>query len=200
MQVRKIGLGLTCALLAAVAVQRARSQEHGEKSMDEMMAAWMKANAANEHHETLARMVGTWQAKSKYRPDPDAPWSESTAVSEQKMIMGGKFLIENISGEMMPGMKWEGMGITGYDNVKQKYTSAWIDSMSTAIMTSLGTIDDAKKVITFHGTVDDPMTGKRDKPVKTILRMINDGKTVVEMYEKDANGEWYKNLEVVYAK
>jgi len=200
MNVRKPALGLVCALVAVVVTQRMHAQEHGGESADEMMAAWMKANATNEHHAVLARQAGTWKTKSKFRPDPDAPWMESEAVSEMKMVMGGKFLIEHISGDMMPDVKWEGMGITGYDNMKQKYTSVWIDSMSTAIMTSLGTIDESKKVITFHGTADDPMTGKMDKPVKTILRMINDGKMVVEMYEKNDDGDWYRSLEVVYTK
>jgi len=188
-----------CALLAVV-TWRANAQEKGEPSGDDMMNAWMKANAANEHHQVLAKMAGKWKTRSRFRTSPEAPWSESSGVSELKMIMGGKYLIEHLSGDMMPGMPFEGMGITGYDNTKKKYTSAWIDSMSTGIMTSLGTIDESKKVITFHGTIDDPMTGQMNKPVKTVFQLINDSKYVIEMYDKDANGDWYKTMEVAYTK
>jgi len=199
MNMKRLAVGSMCALLAVVVTWRANAQEKGEPSGDDMMKAWMAANMPNEYHEVLGKMVGTWKTKSRFRPDADAPWTESTAVSELKMIMGGRFLQEHLKGEMMPGMPFEGMGITGYDNTKKKYTSSWIDSTTTAIMTSLGTIDDSKKVLTFHGEVDDPMTGKT-KPNKTILRLLNDEKFVVEMYDKDANGEWYKSLEVVYTK
>lgn len=200
MKLRKCAIGLSCALLAVVVVGRVYAQDaKPEMNQEEMMEAWAKANAPGEFHAHLGAMVGHWNFKSKFRPAAEAPWSESTGTSEIRWAMGERFIIESVKGEMN-GAPWEGMGITGYDNTKQKYTSMWLDSMSTGIMTSLGTVDDSHKVFTFMGTYDDPITGQKDKPSKTILRIINENKHVTEMYDRDEKGEWYMNLEVVYTR
>ena len=43
-----------------------------------------------------------------------------------------------------------GWGLTGYDNHEQKYVGMWVDSMTTSISTSLGTIDKSGKQFSFH--------------------------------------------------
>jgi len=200
MNLRKCAIGVACALLAVGVVGRVYSQDNKpEMDQEKMMELWAKANAPGEFHAHLGAMIGHWNFKSKFRPAAEAPWSESTGTSEIRWTMGERFIIESVRGEMN-GAPWEGMGITGYDNTKQKYTSLWLDSMSTGIMTSLGTVDDSHKVFTFTGTYDDPITGQKDKPSKTILRIINENKHVTEMYERDEKGEWYMNLEVVYTR
>jgi hypothetical protein len=200
MKLRKYCVGLVCALSVAVVAGRGHSQEQDkDKAMEEMMAAWAKANAPGEFHGHLGSMVGHWNYTSKYRPTPDGPWSESAGTSEIRWAMDKRFVIETVKGDMN-GTPWEGMAVTGYDNTRKKYTSTWIDSMSTAIMISYGTVDDSRKVFTFTGTYDDPITGQMDKPTKTILRLINENKHVTEMYDKDEKGEWYMNLEVVYTR
>ena len=200
MKLQKRVIGVACALLAIVVVGRVYAQDKKpEMDQENMMEAWAKANMPGEFHAHLGAMIGHWNYKSRFRPAAEAPWTESAGTSEIKWAMGKRFLIESVKGEMQ-GMPWEGMGITGYDNAKKKYTSAWLDSMSTAIMTSLGTIDDSRKVITFMGSLDDPISGQKDKPIKTILRLINKTKLVTEMYERDEKGEWFMNLEVVYTR
>ncbi len=200
MKLHKSAISLACALLTVVVVGRVYSQDNKpEMDTEKMMEAWAKANAPGEFHAHLGTMIGQWNYKSKYRMAPEAPWTESAGTSEVKWAMGKRFIIESIKGDF-EGTPWEGMGITGYDNTKKKYTSAWLDSMSTAIMTSFGTIDDSRKVITFMGTMDDPITGQKDKPIKTILRFINENKHVTEMYERDDKDEWFMNLEVAYTR
>lgn len=173
-------------------------QEHGDADA-EMMAAWTKAAAPCEFHGYLEPLVGKWNTTSKFRHDEDAPWSTSTGESVIKWVLGGRHIVENVE-STSPEMPFVGMGITGYDKLKKKYVSVWIDSMSTTQMVSTGTIDDSHKVITFTGTFDDVMTGEKDKPQKTVLRFINDKKIVVEMYQRDEAGKWYMNLEVAYTR
>ena len=200
MKLRKYVIGVVCALLAVVVVGRVYSQDSNpEMDQEKMMELWAKANAPGEFHAHLGAMIGHWNFKSKFRPAAEAPWSESAGTSEIRWAMGKRFLIESVKGNMNH-VPWEGMGITGYDNTKKKYTSMWIDSMSTGIMASFGTIDDSHKVITFMGTYDDAITGQKDKPSKTILRLINANKHVTEMYDRDEKGEWYMNLEVAYTR
>jgi len=73
--------------------------------------------------------------------------------------------------------------VAGYDNFKKKYVSFWIDDAGTGMFSSEGTADAAGKMFTFHGKMDDPMTGEKDKPIKMILRTVNANKRVFEMHD-----------------
>ncbi len=217
MRFQKCLVGAACCLAALVLVPRVNAQDHkghdhaghdhaahggeghGGDGQSKMMASWMKNASPGEFHKHLQPLVGKWNTTTKFRLSKEAPWSESTGFSESKWAMGGRYIIENFKSFSVE-MPFEGMGITGYDNTKKKYVSSWIDSMSTALMISTGTIDASHKVITFTGTYDDPMTGQKDKPQKATLTILNDNKIVMKMFERGQDGEWYMNLEVVYTR
>jgi len=90
------------------------------------------------------------------------------------------------------------MGLLGYDNTKKKYTSAWIDSMSTSIHTSMGTVDKDGKVFTFTSTNLDPITRK---PVKgrSVMRVAGKDKVVMEE-SREEGGKWVKVMEITYTR
>ena len=74
----------------------------------------------------------------------------SEADVSREMILDGRVLTERYEGNMM-GRPFVGHGMTGYDNAMGKYWSTWNDNMSTGLMTSWGTWDEAKKAIVFEG-------------------------------------------------
>ena len=204
MSSRWISLPVLCAVAAAVMAAPVLAQDKpeakgGAPQMNEEMRAWIKAGTPNQNHERLSYMIGKWKTSVKmWEPGKPEP-SVSSGTNVNEWLLDKRYVSTHYNGTFM-GEPFEGMGITGYDNTKKKYTSSWMDSMSTSIMTSLGTIDDSRKVITFHGTHDDPITGQMDKPVKTIVRMLNETKFVVEMYDRNEAGAWYMNLELVYTR
>ena len=65
--------------------------------------------------------------------------------------MGGRYLEQRFKGDIM-GMPFEGIGYTGYDNVKKQYWGTWMDNMSTGMMTSTGTAPPTGRSWTFNGT------------------------------------------------
>ena len=64
------------------------------------------------------------------------PAQESTGTSENKMILGGRYLEQHYDGTMM-GQPFCGIGY-GFDNYKKKYVATWIDSMGTGILVTTG--------------------------------------------------------------
>ena len=94
--------------------------------------------------------------------------------------MDGRYCQELASGQMM-GAPFNGMGITGYDNVLGKYVSTWIDNMGTGIMSSQGTADASGKVITFVGTTSDPVSGKPSK-MRMVTTIADDDHHTLDMY------------------
>jgi hypothetical protein len=58
---------------------------------------------------------------------------------------------------------FRGLALYGYDAFEQQYTSAWVDTMSTAILTNLGSYDSTNDVVRFTGEYKDPWTGTKKK-------------------------------------
>src|SRR6185295_18628018 len=96
----------------------------------------------------LDALVGNWTTHVKWWMAPGAPAQESDGTAQMSWAFGGRYLHEADTGTAM-GMPFEGMGVTGYDNLKKKYVGSWIDSMGTGIMQSEGTYDPSKKTITY---------------------------------------------------
>src|SRR5215470_4588351 len=60
------------------------------------------------------------------------------------------------------GLGIQGMAVEGYDNVKKKFVSSWIDNMGTAIMISEGTYDAGAKTLTYTAETE-MMPGMKTK-------------------------------------
>jgi hypothetical protein len=131
--------------------------------------------------------------------DPSAPVQESKATDDATWILGGRFIQEQVSGTM-GNMPFHGMGVTGYDNVKNEYVSFWIDEMGTSFSFSNGNSDSSGKVITMFGSYPDPMANMAEKKFKTITRIIDNNQHVYEMYNIGPDGKEFKILEITYMR
>lgn len=87
---------------------------------EEMMALWAKYGQPGEQHEKMAGLAGKWDFTSKWRQDPSAPAGESKGTAEVQTILNGRFIREDINGDMQ-GAPFHGINIMGYDNFKEKY-------------------------------------------------------------------------------
>jgi hypothetical protein len=181
--------------------KKAEPAKSGAAESNAEMDAWMKSMAVGKQHEMFKGMVGKWEQVAKHRMDASMPWTENKGTAEYKLLMGGRFVQQEIKGQpMMEGMPpFEGFGLTGYDNVLSKYVSTWVDNMGTGVMISYGTADATGKVITYVSEFPDPMTGKLKKS-KSISKFKDDKTHVFEMYDTGADGKEYMMLEVTYTK
>lgn len=125
--------------------------------------------------------------------EPSAPPSESKGTAVCKPMMGGRYFVtENTGRVRMPGpdgklkdLDFTGTAIDGYDNVKKKFVSSWIDNMATAIMTSEGTHDAATDTFTYVSEYE-PMPQMQTKVRETII---------FEFFEDQGDGE-NKTMEI----
>ena len=195
----KVYLGL-CAILLLSLTSLAQTQTKKEMSAEEKAAmdAMMKAATPGDAHKKLASMVGTWDVTVKMFPQPGAPAQESKGSSENKWVLGGRWVQENFTGDFM-GMPFSGIGYTGYDNIKKQYIGTWMDSMSTSMMASSGTADASGKSYEFSSTMDDPMTGK-SMPVKSKVTVTDDDHHSMEMWSPGPDGKMFKMMEINYTR
>lgn len=159
---------------------------------------WVRYAMPGEHHKLLEKMAGSWSMSIKYRMHSETPAVESHGTCERKWILGKRFLLEEFDGGNL-GLPFQGLAIYGYDAFEKKYTSVWIDTMSTAITRNLGTCQDSCQWIDFVGRHGDPWTGAV-RSSRGCTRFVDDDRHVLELHEPDASGKEFKMLEIVYTR
>jgi len=182
----RIALAVAVLFVSAVALA-ADAPPQMTPEQKAMMDKMMKAAAPGTQHAVLTKMAGEWTCKVKYQMDPSQPEQESQSSATVTALMDGRYIQEVDSGEMN-GMPFSGMGLYGYDNVSGKYVSSWIDNMGTGIMSSVGTADGSGKVITWIGTMNDPVTGKPAKS-RMVTTVIDDNHHTFELYGVPPGGK-----------
>ncbi len=160
-----------------------------------MMAAMTKAMTPGPEHAGLAAMAGSWEFSGSFWTAPDQPPIASTGAAERTMILGGRVMVERVTSEFM-GAPFEGMGMTGYDNVSGKYWSTWIDNMNTGVMTATGSCENNS--CEYTSTASDPMTGQT--ATGRMISAHEADREVHAMYLKGPDGKDWKSMELVYAR
>ena len=199
----KLKVYLTGALLCLFALTAVAQHDHGQKpaaapAMDSMMDMMAKAGTPGDAHKKLDGMVGTWDTKVKFWMMPGTDPMMSGGMSTNQWVMGGRYLEQRYKGDMA-GMPFEGVGYTGYDNVKQQYWGTWMDSMSTGMMTSTGSVSADGKSWDFTATMSDPMTGK-DSTAKEKITIVDADHHTLEMWAAGPDGKMFKNMEINYSR
>jgi hypothetical protein len=184
---------LAAGLFTICAVADDKKPAADEKAM---MEAMMKLASPGPEHKKLDSLAGDWTYTAKFWMAPGAPPMEMAGTTKYTWVMGGRFLQEEVSGPAQGGMPpFQGLGITGYDNITKKYVSTWIDSMGTGITPMTGEIDAAGKVLTFHFEEFDPMTGKMAK-ARQVIHVGGHNHHELEFYKVMADGKEAKTGEI----
>lgn len=157
------------------------------------MKAWQAYMAPGEVHKMMAAGVGEWNEEITMWMDPAAPPTKTMATAKNEMIMGGRYQVSKVTGNMM-GMPFEGMSLVGYDNAKKVFTSTWVDNFGTGTITMEGTWDDKTKSTVFMGKGIDPMTGK-DVMMKQVVKIIDNDTQQIEMFD-NKTGKDVKTMEI----
>ena len=186
--------GVAAAALAQDQSKTAAPSADEKAAMDAMM----KAATPGEPHKKLATMAGTFEVKTKMWMQPGAPPQESTGTSENKMVLGGRYLEQSYNGTMM-GQPFSGMGMTAYDNVTKKYIGTWADTMTPGLMISTGSAGSTPNTIKMTGSLADPVTGKKMAVSEKVTITDADHHTL-EMWGPGPDGKNFKMMEIVYTR
>ena len=179
----------------------------GQPNAADMMKQMMELSKLNENHKLLSSLDGNWDYSIKFwmNPDPNAKPQESKGTATRKSIMGGRYVMMDVSGKMqMPGedgkmkdMMFKGMGMEGYDNVKKKFVASWIDNMGTGIEFSEGTYDPATKSFTYTSEME-PVPGVKTA-IREVIKVTDNNHMSLEWYENQG-GQEKKTMEINYTK
>ena len=198
--------GLTLTLSATLLLNSVLADDKGD-SPDQaaMMAKMVELGKPSANHKLLADMDGTWDCKVTFWMAPGGPPSVSVGTAVRKPIMDGRYFVMDTTAKMdMPGadgqmhpVDYKGMEIDGYDNMKGKFFSTWIDSMGTSLLLSEGSYDPASKTFTYH--LEEEMAPGMTTKVRETLKVIDNDHHVFEWYE-DHGGKEVKTMEITYTR
>jgi hypothetical protein len=194
-------VAVSVALISVASPTAAQTKQPAatmSKEQQAMMDAMMKAMTPGENHKLLASLVGEWTFVNRMWMDPAAPPTESNGTSTYTMILGGRYLQGEHKG-VFSGMPFEGLGVTGYDNLGRQFVASWIDNFGTGIMYMTGKYDPATKAFTFITSMDDPMKPGTKIKVRQVLKLLDRDKHVMEWYEI-RGGKERRTMEIVYAR
>ncbi len=167
-------------------------------AQDDEMQKWMEYMTPGKEHKMLAAMSGEWNFEHKYwSMDPTAEPTISTGTASCEMILEGRYSQMKVNSSVM-GMPFNGISLTGYDNGKKVYFSTWIDNMSTGMLYSEGTYDEATKTTVMKGKMFEPILGK-DIETKEIIKWL-DEKTMQSVTYNIIEGKEIKTMEIKYTK
>ncbi len=186
----------TAAAAAALPALAQAQQQAMTPEQQKAMEAWQKYMTPGEAHRHLAQTAGTWKATMRDFHTPDAP--PQTGTSENRMILGGRFLQQEMRATFM-GMPFEGVGLTGYDNMAGEFQSVWVDNFGTGMMYLTGKAEPGAKLQTMSGTMMSPETGKPIK-VRTVVRYESKDRHVFEMYGPGPDGKEMRMMEITYER
>ena len=190
---------LTCLALALIASPVMAKDKKQAKQMDPqaMMEVYQKLATPGEPHKLFTSLAGSWTTKTKEWMEPGKPPTESTGTAEMKMLLDGRFLQQEFTGNMM-GQPFSGIGIDGYDNLRKRYVTTWIDTWGTGIFQMEGTASADGKTITLKGSHPEPGGGKM---AHRAVWKIADGNTqTFDMYGAHHGGKEMKVLEITYSR
>ncbi|MGH8507531.1 MAG: DUF1579 domain-containing protein [Gammaproteobacteria bacterium] len=196
---RHLPLTLTGLCLVLVAFAAVAKEKQAEKPMDPqaMMELYTKLATPGEPHKLFASLAGSWTTKTKEWMEPNKPPMESTGTAEMKMLLGGRYLHQEFTGHMM-GQPYSGIGINGYDNLRKRSVSTWIDTMGTGIFSMEGTGSADGKIITLKGQHAEPGGGYMTH--RAIWKIVDSNTQTFDMYGTHHGGKEMKMMEITYTR
>ncbi len=194
--------GAACTASLALLIAAAPSQSTIEPDIKgnqpaetDPMAEMMRLSTPNEHHAKLGKAIGNWIAKTSFIMDPSQPPSTGEGTMSVKWVLGGRYIMSEFKMDFM-GEPFEGIGYTGYDIAHEQYIATWADTLSTAITSMTGNMDE-DGTLTLYGTAT---TAKGDNLIKIVSTWIDEDTMTDKFYDQMPDGTWFNSGTITYTR
>lgn len=191
------GFALGCVTLLGAAT--ALQQDPPDPAAMEKMwqEAMEKYCTPSDEHKQYAKREGSWTFTAEHWMAPGEAGPPFEGTADFTMLLDGRYLGVHYRGDT-PFGPFEGLGLNGFDRMKKKHVSMWVDNMSTAIMTTEGTATD-EKTLEFTGLMPDPMSGTYVKH-RSVERMVDDDTFIMEMYGPGPDGKEFMMMKLTHKR
>ncbi len=153
---------------------------------------------ATAEHEQLKDAVGKWKVACTYYMDPSQPPMENEATETVEMI-GDLWAVSRFETDMM-GAPFTGSATIGYEPLKQRWVSTWIDSMQPFLFHMTGGFDDSGKILSMSGDGPSMMEPGKMATYRTREEVVNRDERIFEMFVSTPDGNEHKMFRYVYTR
>ncbi len=153
-------------------------------------------NDLTTHHQALKDFAGTWAYQAKFWATPKAEPQLFEGVNVMEMIYGGKFL--KYQSKSKSGS--EGTGYIGYDNLKQKYETFWIDNMSTGMMHGVAQFNYKTRTLEGIGEYSDPSQKSKIQKFHDEWKIISNDQLIYTQFIVTDQHPRFKQIEIQYQR
>jgi Protein of unknown function (DUF1579) len=153
---------------------------------------------SGEKNFVLAKLTGEWHSKTALWAVPGAAPKWTKGVVRNEMTLDDRFLSSSFVGELDVGgndAMIKGQGLIGYDNAKKDFTSVWVDTLSTSLMTGSGKYDPKTRSIVETGQFTNPLTGTEAR-FRSELQFTDDDNYKRTIFVVGKSGKETKLIEV----
>ncbi|MDJ0976460.1 MAG: DUF1579 family protein [Planctomycetota bacterium] len=172
------------------------SEEEPDTPKAPDMEKVMKIITPGKWHKEMGWYIGTWDVAITmmgHMPDGKSRAMPATkAVSEFRWQIAGRWMVEEIKGQMPMMGPYHSFLIHGYDNFTKNFVSCGVSSMDTSMNMFRGVrVDPEDRIFTQYGTINEWLDGTFNKPVKVLVRKIDDNRFETEIWDLQigANGK-----------
>lgn len=195
-------MGLTFLATLAFDSRPLLAQQPNDEQRRELVARMVGLNTPGEEHALLSSMEGRWHQTVRIWSSPGAEPSQHEGTSENRMILGGRFLESRTEGGR-GAMPVEGLTIMGFDKRYERFTVVGFDTWGTYYITAAGGYDPETRTITMMGEDDDPVLG-HTQLYDIVIRLIDEDSFVSEIIFKDEahtkGGDPFRMVEVTFRR
>lgn len=152
--------------------------------------------------EILAPLTGRWDYKAAMWAVAGAEPDWTTGKMSSRMILGNRFLSSELNGSYNVGgqdIPVNGQGLIGYDAVKKSFSTSWVDTLNTGMMTGSAKYDEKKKVLTETGKFINPLTAAEES-YRTEVGFTDSESYKRTIFATGKNGKERKFMEIEYSR
>lgn len=139
-------------------------------------------------HEWLQRLTGQWETEVEVMAEPGKPPLKVEATETTRRI--GQLWVLTHAEAKPSAMPFARALTLGYDPAKKKYVGTWVDSNSTYIGKSEGTLDAAGTTLTLEGEIPHPYDNVRLIKVREVIELKSPDHKVVTTSLQGDDGNW----------
>lgn len=162
------------------------------------MKKWQEYATPSSGHKVLDSYIGEWQHEVTWWQSPGGKMTKSSGTSRYEWIMGGRYIKQIVRGDPDGSHNFKGLGFIGFDNLKERYESVWLDNMGTGLMKAEGSFDEKTKQLTETGFYSDPVNG--ETKFRGVTTFVDAKKYNYKLYTPDKEGKEFLTMKINYVR
>ena len=195
MRLRTLFCGFICGSLAVLFATSVASMNDSGVLDEDLRQAVKQAGQRGDSYQKIRHIRRQYAHAIKWWSSSGANPNESQARSETEWILDDRFVTQRITGTWLD-IPFKATVTLGYDNVAERYTAFWMDTLANRMLFSTGKLDESGETITMHGEYADVITRESVK-VRSVFQVPTRQRAPkLEMYRTDSKGKEFKFLEV----